>query len=184
MVSYNSQKVQINPEQDVIDGALVPIQLKLAKLPWISVAYGRTFTQRRNDADGSERGREVVYPEAYYRNSPVNVMTNDNHAAHSFFRIADPVRYDEDGLATATVHLYVCGNQKKVDAAYPYPITDKLLAEVMKALALSDFRPTESYTEVNNVFNPYTITDTYAVFMKQPYFAFRIVGEMTFHAIC
>lgn len=189
MVHYIDPRVELNPHPMGVDKAIQRIQHKLISLEWLQTIYGRAVVQRRQDVAGEIRGREITYPEVYFKGEPTNAMPNDNLTAYCFFRMVDPLTlpdatFGDVSMGVQGVEIYFWGNRRKIDPTKTWDWTEELRVEALQALSSApDFTLTSSFMEIGNVFAPFTITDVYRPFIKPPYFAFKIVGTLRFHVI-
>lgn len=191
MVNYPSPVVEVIPSPLGIDLAIQKIQTKLAAgLPWLEKCFARCTLQRQKtgpqDKDNAP-GRDYVIPEVYNQREPMPVMMNDNLQAYCFFHARDPLKFHEyealqtSALAKQPVALIFWGNLEKIDATKEFNFIEVLRKDVIQVLMkCSDLRLESSAIEYDNVFKPFTITETFRQFLKPPYFAMRFDGILNF----
>lgn len=191
MVSYNNPPVELVPNPEALDLAIQAIQERLAGLSWLEKAFGRCTKQiaRLQDAEIKNRQarNEYTFPEVYFKREPYNCMVNDNLKSYCFFHAKDALRFTDwepflqmQG-AEQPLALIFWLNLGRIDPAKNYNFSESLRREVVQVLKQCPGLKLESSSlEVNNVFNPFTITEAFRNYLKPPFAAFRFDGTLSF----
>lgn len=194
MINYKDTPVELLPAPVAIDKAIQKIQQSLAAgLPWLQKSFGRATVQaRRPDekpkGDGkATQGRDIVFPEGYYKREPFNLMPNDNFRAYSFWFARDPLKFldweafELGAPAEQPATVIFWANLEKIDPTKQYNFGEELrFGAAMVLKGCPDFTLQESSIQYDKVFAPFTITETFRQFLKPPYFAFRFDGVLRF----
>jgi len=192
-INYKDPPVEVIPSPIAIDYEIKVIQDKLASIAWLQKIFGRGHLQpqppQQKPAQQAKGGnqREQLVPEVYYNRSPYDARPNDNLRAYCFFFPRDPMRFaDYKGLdieqpVQQPISIYFWANMQKVDAAKNYDFSDELRRDVFTVLRrCGNLWLEEVYTQWDQVFRPFTITETFKQYVKPPYTAFRFDGVLRF----
>lgn len=183
-------KVELIPNPSGLDKAIQNIQVKLSTLPWLEVCFGKCIKQiesSQNSKDG--RGKRLIYPEVYFRLEPHNVMQNDSFKSYCFFHPLDPVSVDDFHFdlgitANQPVDIIFWFNMKRINQNKKYNYSAELQSDVLKVLkTATSYKPSEIYTEYENIFDPFTIQNNFEQYLKYPYGGFKIAGQLYYDFI-
>ncbi len=192
MVNYKNTEVELIPNPAGIDLAISKIQASFVALPWLQKAFARVTPQTGKYPDEEGRDKrarnEFVYPEAYTKREPVNMMPNDNFQSYCFFVANDPTSFpeydhtDTETKASQPVSIIFWGNLKKIDPSKEYNFSEELRMNVIDVLRKnSDFELNESFIGYDRIFAPFTITETFRQYLKPPFFGFRFDGTLHYN---
>lgn len=174
-----------------IDAKIKDIQLLLTGATWLEKIFGRATTQRNQvTPPAGSKSREIIYPEVYQANDePLNAMPNDNFRSYCFFTVNDPAvfvdynAFDVQQLMRRPISIIFWANQDKIAAGDTGRINENLLLNVIEILkSVPDFKPENVFERYDHVFQEFTITEEYRNYMKLPFTAFRITGDITYAA--
>jgi hypothetical protein len=190
MNDYRNPTVESIPGATGLDRSIKSIQAKLAALPWLEKAFGRAIQQRgKLTVKSGERRteREYIFPEVYNEREPISLMMNDNLRAYCFFHPTGPMDFlsyepfSNFQLVEQPVAVIFWLNMKKIDPAKNYDFSEALRAAAYKILQqCPGLRLVRSLTQVEEVFAPFTITETFKPLIKPPFAAFRFDATLTF----
>lgn len=189
MINYNKPSVELIPNPTSLDLAIQTVQLKLADLAWLEKAFGRATLQKGIYSDQESKRyarREYVYAEVYNNLEPMIILANDNLKSYCFFIAKDPMSFVDyqprelTQMVTQPLALIVWCNLNKIDSTKKFNFIDQLRKDVVEVLKTTDFICKESSIQYDRVFDPITIQENYRPYLKPPYAAFRIDGEITF----
>lgn len=190
-MNYNNPVIELVPDPVALDLAIQQVQTRLATLPWLQKAFGRCVKQVGKLQDVEIRNRaarnEYTYPEVYNNREPLSLMMNDNLNSYCFFHAKDSLEIPPYGLldnslmVTQPIAIIFWLNLAKIDPAKNYNFSESLRVEALKQLQrCPDLVLDASSVEYNNVFAPFTITETFRQFLKPPFAAFRFDGTLSF----
>lgn len=188
----------INPEIIIpidavgIDKAIGSIQTKFGeKITWIEKVFGKCTIQRevfKQSTDKGFRKRERIYPQLYMKNGePYDLMMNDNLNSYCFFIAHDPGEFQNydfmssQQFITRSVSIVFWFNCKKLVPNSTRPMNEELIISIVEALKyFPNFAFKQVFEEYKRVFEEFTIDENFRQYMRFPYSAFRIEGDITF----
>lgn len=174
-----------------IDAKIKDIQTALASLGWLEKIFGRATTQRNQvTPPASEKPKEIVYPEVYQDNDePMNAMPNDNFKSYCFFTVTDPAEFldyepfDLQQLMRREISVIFWVNQDKITLPDGGRRNENLIVDVLAILKNEpNFTGRRIFERYDHVFQEFTITEQYRNYMKLPFTAFRITGDLVYTA--
>jgi hypothetical protein len=190
MINYKEPAVELVPNPVGLDIAIQAIQARLAAgLPWLQKAFGRvTIQTETNPSRDGKKQQEKIIPEAYYKREPFSLMVNDNLQSYCFFVAGDSmefIKYDPmerfGALVNQPLAIIFWVNLEKIDATKKYNFMEELRRDCVEQLKRCPaFLLESSSIEYNQVFNPFTITETFKQFLKPPFAAWRFDGTLAF----
>jgi hypothetical protein len=186
----NPKAVRIeNPAN--IHKAVQLIQVALAGLPWVEVAYGLASTGISENIDGTT----ALEPEAYIGNGKYQILTPNNFIhSHLFFKQESPERpvdyqpfqinqYEAD---LSIIFLFNLEKIKKtLQVIFEHRFIEELKNEVLGILQYHpNFIIRYIYDDPREVFNGYTYDHLERQTFKHPEAGFKIEGRITFTETC
>jgi hypothetical protein len=195
MISYKDPVVELVPNPVALDMAIQTVQQKLAGLAWLQKAFGRATRQtspaplysKEYNVNLQQAKGDITFPEVYNNREPMPLMINDNLKSYCFFHLTGPMAFQAwesfatSQIATQPLSVIFWLNLEKIDNTKKFNFSEILRRDVVNILNYCpDFQVRESDSDITRVFAPYTITSTFKQFLKPPYAAFRINGEISF----
>lgn len=189
MIKIKIDKIPIITNPQLTDIVIAEVQKGLvANLDWLDHAFGRS-QKLVKQIDTTKYYTPNVYSggKDYIDVSPSNDLGN-----YSFFVIDDPQYIDWQpripGDITVSYSLIVWCNIDKIQGAQNRN-TEFVKSEILKALNktfLKSGRLTVSkiYEQAENVYKGFTLDEISNQYMMHPYYAFRLVGEITVNESC
>lgn len=161
------------------------IEDRLAEnLPWLDTIFGKCERLAQKNKDG----KVVFTPNWFVKdNDYIKVMPDDRILKNmAFFTLEEPVRLLDSGKYSVGFSLIIWGDMRKVDTERNIELVK---AQVIKATrvanpAIGHVAITDIYEKSENVWRGFTIEETDAQFMMQPYFAIRVNGTLYMNAVC
>lgn len=192
-INYKDPPVEIIPSPVALDYEILQMQQKLAGVAWLQKIFGRAHLQPQPPQSkpqqqkyAADRADQMV-PEVYYKRSPYDARPNDNLSAYCFFFCKDPVSFtdykalDAEQLVEQPLSVYFWANLKKVDGSKSYDFGPELELDAFNALRkYGNFSIDRIWRTWDQVFRPFTITETFKQYLKPPYAAFRIDGVLRY----
>jgi hypothetical protein len=190
MISYSNPIIELNPSPVALDLAIQSIQQKLSGLGFFEKVFGRAIAQQKvntKQEQGSNAPRIQIIPEVYNNREPLDLMINDNLAAYCFFYCKDPLKFEDfehhalSQPVSVPVSIICWMNLEKIDSSKNYNFGEELRLQIVQKLAqCPELKLTESFTEFDQVFKPFTITETFRQYLKPPYYGARFNGNLYF----
>lgn len=192
MNSFKNPLTPLAPNPVNLEIPLNELQQSIATIPWIEASFGRAWKVSRMN----EMKKPEYYPEVWQGADKdlLNVMENDNLAAHSFWYVADPANVQDwnNGLYSRierTVHLIVLFNLKRIDPNLTYRFTEELKRDILDKLRttrLSSATLTINrvFEDPNQVFNGFTIKETENQTFVHPWGGFRFECLLNYTESC
>jgi len=202
MINYPNPSIKIQNQSSGVDLLISKIQQKLQLLTWLQSAFGRALVQTelttvaqqgatiKNPTDVRLKPIQTTYPEGIdLKGEAFNLMPNDNLKSYCFFIVRDPTTYpnadfaDAQQVCTSPISIIFWANISKTEPNQDIRVNEKYKADVIKVLKqFPDFLLKKSFDSFPQVFDLFTLGETYRYYMKKPYIAFRIDGELTYTA--
>lgn len=194
VAGYIKPEIVIPGDAVGIDLAIGKIQKKFASLTWLEKVFGKCTIQhemRNVTTNKGLREKDHIFPQVYQANSePYDLMMNDNLKSYCFFIAHDPGKFQNYDFSSSQhyisrdVSIVFWMNCKKVNQDAKRPMNEAIIMSVLSVLKLySGFVFDQVYEEYDNVFKEFSITENFRQYMKFPYSAFRIDGQITFPII-
>lgn len=192
IANYINPEIIIPNDAVGIDAAIGDVQKLLgSKTNWIQKIFGRCTVQvevMKQTTDRAVKTKEYVYPQVYSKTGePLNMLMNDNLDSYCFFNVLDPGEFiDYDSLSNQQflkrkVSIIFWMNCPKIAPGTLKPLNEELIISVVKALKnYMAFEFQDVYETYKKIFEGFTIDENLRQYMKFPYSAFRIDGEIQF----
>lgn len=192
MNSFKNPLTPLVPNPVNLDVPTNELQLSLSGIPWIEASFGRAWRVPRKETNG----KIIYYPEVWQGEGKdlLNVMENDNLAAHCFWYFPDPANINNwnNGLYSRIerpAHLFVLFNLDKINPAATYRFTEELKRDLLDKLRntrLSSATLTVNrvFEQASQVFNVFTINEAENQTFVHPWGGFRIECLLNYTEHC
>ena len=192
IANYINPEIIIPNDAVGIDAAIGDVQKLLgSKTNWIQKIFGRCTVQvevMKQSTDKSTKAKDYVYPQVYTKTGePLNMMMNDNLSSYCFFNVLDPGEFvdydalDDQQYLKRDVSIIFWMNCEKIAPGTKKPLNEELIISVVRALKnYQPFEFTNVYETYKKIFEGFTIDENLRQYMKFPFSAFRIDGELSF----
>lgn len=161
------------------------------KLPWLTNAYGRSFTLETTTADG----KSVKFPAVYTgQGDYLSMFPDDNIGSYSFFEIYDPQKLDSKSKTTkiqeSSGALVFWVDLSKIYADNTFLYAEEVKNDILKALRSIRLEPgdrmelLELYESPKNVFKGYNISQIEGQYLIYPYYGLRIEVSLNTEVLC
>lgn len=165
----------------------IPIEAledRLSNLPWMDTIFGKCERLTSKDVNG----KTINTPNWFIKDKDyIRVMPDDRTLKNmAFFMLEEPMRLLDSGKYSTGFSLIVWGDMRRIDGERNLEVVKAQLLKALKVPnpAMGRVVISEVYERSESVWRGFTVDESQAQFMMQPYFALRLSGTLYMDAVC